>query len=102
SSNPGVSGNCTWGAAWKWHEATGSYPALYTNYPYPAYDWDTSARAVGLRVYTATPVARSIVVFEPGIHRAGSLGHVAWVTSVTKESGNVYIDVQEMNMDVSG
>lgn len=86
SSNPGIAGYCTWGAAQKWYEATGYYPALSGN----ATDWDNSARANGWTVVLdAQP--RSIVVFESSL--VGGVGHVAWVNSVNGKQ----INITEMN-----
>ena len=42
---------------------------------------------------TSTPSVDSIAVFQPGENGAGSVGHVAWVTSVSGSS----ITISEMN-----
>jgi surface antigen len=91
-SNPGAPGQCTWGAAQKWFEASGSYPALSGD----ALAWGDSAAAAGWTVVD-DPQDRSIVVFEPGVAGAGSIGHVAWVDSVSQRSDGRYIHVTEMN-----
>jgi surface antigen len=90
--NPGTPGQCTWGAAQKWFEASGSYPALTGD----ALAWADTARAAG---YTVVNDARerSIVVFQPGVAGAGPIGHVAWVDSVTNRSDGRIIHVTEMN-----
>jgi surface antigen len=90
--NPGSAGQCTWGAAQKWYEASGSYPSLAGN----ALSWRDSAAAVGWTVVD-DPQARSIVVFQPGVAGAGPIGHVAWVDSVTQRPDGPAIHVTEMN-----
>ncbi|OPX07620.1 CHAP domain-containing protein [Mycobacterium sp. AT1] len=90
SVNPGTPGQCTWGVAEKWYEATGSYPAMRGN----ALEWTNTAAAAGYTVVD-TPQNRSIVVFQPGVAGAGGYGHVAWVDSVS--AGGQYIHVTEMN-----
>ena len=67
SVNPGAPGQCTWGVAEKWFEATGSYPAMRGN----ALEWTNTAAAAGYTVVD-TPQNRSIVVFQPGVAGAGS------------------------------
>lgn len=88
--NPGTPGQCTWGAAEKWFEATGAYPAMRGN----ALEWTNTAAAAGYTVVD-TPQERSLVVFQPGVAGAGVYGHVAWVDSVS--SGGQVIRVTEMN-----
>jgi len=88
--NPGTPGQCTWGAAEKWFEATGSYPAMRGD----ALNWTNAAAAAGYTVVDV-PTERSIVVFQPGAAGAGGYGHVAWVDSVAP--GGQFIHVTEMN-----
>src|SRR3954464_2641005 len=90
SINPGTPGQCTWGAAEKWFEATGSYPAMGGN----ALEWTNTAAAAGYTVVD-TPQDRSLVVFQPGVAGAGGYGHVAWVDSVSP--GGQFVHVTEMN-----
>lgn len=90
--NPGTPGQCTWGAAQKWFDATGSYPAMRGD----AWNWVNAARAAGYTVVD-TPAERSIVVFQPGAAGAGGYGHVAWVDSVSSSGGAQWIHVTEMN-----
>ncbi|WP_235892828.1 CHAP domain-containing protein [Mycolicibacterium hodleri] len=90
--NPGTDGQCTWGAAQKWFEASGSYPAMRGD----AMAWRDSAIAAGWTVVDDAQ-ARSIVVFPPGVAGAGSVGHVAWVDSVSPGSAGTVIHVTEMN-----
>lgn len=90
--NPGTPGQCTWGAAQKWFEASGSYPALGGD----ALSWNDAATAAGWTV-TDDAQDRSIVVFEPGVAGAGSVGHVAWVDSVSQRADGRSIHVTEMN-----
>lgn len=91
-SNPGTVGQCTWGAAQKWFEASGSYPAMRGD----AKDWRGSASAAGWTVVDE-PQARSIVVFQPGVAGANGYGHVAWVDSVSPRADGQWIHVTEMN-----
>lgn len=88
--NPGTPGQCTWGAAQKWFEVTGSYPAMRGD----ALNWTNAAAAAGYTVVD-TPQDRSLVVFQPGVAGAGGYGHVAWVDSVSP--GGQFIHVTEMN-----
>jgi surface antigen len=92
ATNPGLAGQCTWGAAQKWFEASGSYPALAGD----ALRWGDSAVAAGWTV-SDDPQERSIVVFPPGVAGASSIGHVAWVDSVSQRADGRYIHVTEMN-----
>jgi surface antigen len=95
--NPGTEGQCTWGAAQKWLEASGSYPALRGD----AMSWSDAATAAGWTV-TDDAQDRSIVVFEPGVVGAGSVGHVAWVDSVSQRPDGRWIHVTEMNNSYLG
>ena len=88
--NPGTQGQCTWGAAQKWFEASGSYPALTGN----AMSWSDSAMAAGWTVVDDAQ-DRSIVVFQPGVAGAGDVGHVAWVDSVSQQPDGPWIHVTE-------
>jgi surface antigen len=90
--NPGTPGQCTWGAAQKWFEASGSYPALLGD----AMSWSDTATAAGWTVVDDAR-DRSIVVFQPGVAGAGSVGHVAWVDSVSERPDGRWIHVTEMN-----
>jgi surface antigen len=95
--NPGAPGQCTWGAAQKWFEASGSYPALVGD----ASAWRDSAAAAGWTVVD-DPRDRSIVVFQPGVAGASSIGHVAWVDSVSQRPDGWWIHVTEMNNSYLG
>ena len=90
--NPGTEGQCTWGAAQKWFEASGTYPALVGD----AMSWSDSAIAAGWTVVDDAQ-ERSIVVFKPGVAGASSIGHVAWVDSVSQRPDGRWIHVTEMN-----
>ncbi|MBJ7340371.1 CHAP domain-containing protein [Mycolicibacterium sp.] len=92
ANNPGTPGQCTWGAAQKWFEASGSYPAMRGD----AMAWRDSAIAAGWTVVDAAQ-PRSIVVFPPGVAGAGGYGHVAWVDSVSRGPTGTVIHVTEMN-----
>jgi surface antigen len=89
SYNWATAGQCTWGALAKWKASEGYYPGGWTG---NAMAWDTGAASAGYTV-SGTPRTRSIVVFEPGVEGASSVGHVAWVTGV---SGN-QVTIIEMN-----
>lgn len=89
SRNWATPGQCTWGVLIKWYAATGFYPGGWTG---NAMVWDTGAAAAGYTV-SGTPRARSILVMDPGVHGSSSVGHLAWVTSV---SGG-QVTVIEMN-----
>jgi len=92
-ANPGTPGQCTWGAAQKWFEASGSYPALSGN----ALSWSDSAIASGWTVVDDAQ-DRSLVVFQPGVAGADVVvGHVAWVASVFQRPDGQWIHVTEMN-----
>lgn len=91
-ANPGTPGQCTWGAAQKWFEASGSYPALSGN----ALSWSDSAIASGWTVVDDAQ-ALSMVVFQPGVAGADTVGHVAWVDSVSQRPDGQWIHVTEMN-----
>jgi surface antigen len=91
-SNPGTDGQCTWGAAQKWFEASGSYPAFRGD----ALAWRDSAIAAGWTVVDDAH-DRSIVVFQPGIAGASAVGHVSWVDSVSQRPDGRWIHVTEMN-----
>lgn len=79
SYNWATPGQCTWGALQKWKNYTGWYLGGFTG---NAQTWNTRAAAAGHSVGT-TPRAHSVVVFEAGVAGASSVGHVAWVTSVS-------------------
>jgi len=57
--------------------------------------WADSARASGFPVYTV-PKAGAVVVFQPGQDYAGSVGHVAYVESVSSDQSSMVIS--EMNI----
>jgi surface antigen len=89
----GVAGQCVWWAINEFHRFDGLYPdtldpADNGNARYLA----TNAAYNGWTV-SSTPRANSIAVFQPGVDGAGTVGHVAWVTSVS----GPYITVSEMN-----
>ena len=93
SYNEGASGQCTWYAIYRFHAYSGYYPNLVApgNNGNAQY-WAGNAVYNGWTV-TATPRVNSIAVFPPYTNGAGSVGHVAWVTSV---SGG-QITIAEMN-----
>jgi surface antigen len=63
--------------------------------------WSDTAAAAGWTV-TDDPQDRSIVVFQPGVVGAGSVGHVAWVDSVSQRVDGQWIHVTEMNNSYLG
>lgn len=89
SYNWATAGQCTWGALAKWKASEGYYPGGWTG---NAMVWDTGAASAGYTV-SGTPRTRSIVVFEPGVEGASSVGHVAWVTAVNGSQ----VTIVEMN-----
>lgn len=97
TANPGAPGQCTWGAAQKWFEASGSYPAMLGN----AMSWGESGAAAGWTVVNDAR-ERSLVVFQPGVAGAGPVGHVAWVDSVTQRPDGRWIRITEMNNTALG
>lgn len=93
ATNPGISGYCTWGAADRWRQATGYYPALSGN----AKDWAGSASRAG---WTVVPDAqsRSIVVFQPGSRPGiGGYGHVGWVDQTQRRADGLWLHYVDMN-----
>ena len=89
-------GQCTYWAANQWKAATGKLPSWKGN----AKDWDDNAAAQKWRV-TGAPAPRSVVVWEKGVTgniNYGSLGHVAWVESISYRSDGWYLTVTEMNV----
>jgi len=93
SVNGGFGGQCTFGANSKFFGATGLYGAWSGD----AWKWSASARSAGWTVVDNAQ-ARAVVVFQPWVQRAGSVGHVAWVDSVEQRSDGLYIHITEMNM----
>jgi surface antigen len=92
-----TAGYCTWYAAQRWDQATGSFPGFNGN----AYQWASNARTAGYTV-TSRPEPRSVVVFPQG-PGAQYLGHVAWVDSVTRNSnGSISVHIDEMNVNGLG
>jgi surface antigen len=93
SGNLGISGQCTWGAYEKFHEATGLWPIFDGN----AADWNDTAPNHGWTVVLdAEP--RAVVVFEPGVQGAdATYGHVAWVDAVDYRLDGRWITITEMN-----
>jgi surface antigen len=92
ASNTGAAGNCTWYAYERFKQFSGVYPSISGN----AYAWNENAAARGWLVLNS-PATQSVVVFEPGVQGASSLGHVAWVDFMQPRSDGTYIHVWEMN-----
>lgn len=92
STDPGIYGNCTYGAALKFQQYSGVYPALYGD----AWNWYNVARATGwTTVLDGQP--NSIVVFQPYVQGAYGQGHVGWVDQTERHTDGLYIHVVEMN-----
>jgi surface antigen len=91
TTNLGDAGNCTWEALYLWHAYEGYYPLWSGN----AYQWSTTA-AQNKWTVTPVPMSQSIVVF-PANATYGSLGHVAWINSVTISGSTVLLNITEMN-----
>ena len=97
SSNPGASGQCTSWAENEFHQFFGVYPDTLGPNNGNAMYWGMNAQANGWTV-TTQPQPDSIVVFQPGVDGAGSVGHVAWVTAVSGSN----ISVSEMDFPNPG
>src|SRR5579884_1215055 len=73
-------GWCTWGAQSYAHTVTGYYPEVWGD----AYQWSAEAESKGWTVVPWNePQARSIVVWQPGVQGASSIGHVFFVEHKT-------------------
>jgi surface antigen len=89
---------CTWGAQNKFH----SHFGIYINVTGNALNWYTAARNNGWTV-TTEPQTDSIVVWQPGVDKAGSgTGHVGWVEGVEYRNGVPYIHTAETNVGPVG
>ena len=98
-SNTAPLGQCTWKAKDMFRRAVGASPAVYGN----AKDWLASARTAGYTTVLDAPLdGRAIVVIQPGVQGAGSLGHVAWVLSTEQRSDGRYIRIVEHNYRSQG
>jgi len=73
-------GQCTWWAAFRYHQLTGHYPPWLGN----AGDWAYNAVPFGW-VVSGTPHLHSIIVLAPGVQGAGGYGHVAIVESINAD-----------------
>jgi surface antigen len=95
-ANPFPSGQCTWGAAYKWFQFQGSYP----NWGGDAKNWYANAKAKGWTV-SSTPRTRAILVIQPGAWplSSASEGHVGWVNGINKDSSGkiVSLNITDMN-----
>ena len=99
SSNTAPYGQCTWKAKDMFRRAVGASPALYGD----AAQWLASARTAGYTtVLDAPSSAKAIVVFQPGVQGAGSVGHVAWLLSTEQRSDGRYITIIEHNWNGQG
>ena len=73
-------GQCTWWAAFRYHQLTGHYPPWLGN----AGDWAYNAAPYGW-IVSSTPHLHSIIVLAPGDQGAGPYGHVAIVESINHD-----------------
>jgi surface antigen len=65
-----------------------------------AHQWNEYAAASGWEVSTQHPVARSVVVFERGVHGASSqYGHVGWVIDVVRTPAGYDVSYVDLNGD---
>ncbi len=96
-SNPGASGQCTWWAENEFHQFNGVYVDTLGPNNGNAMFWGENAQSHGWTI-TTQPQVNSIVVFQPGIDGAGSVGHVAWVSAVSGTN----ISVSEMDFPAAG
>jgi surface antigen len=93
SYNEGGAGQCTWWAINEFHAFDGRYPNLVApGNNGDAQYWAGNAAYNGWTV-SSIPRVGSIAVFPRYTNGAGSVGHVAWVTSV----GSGTITVTEMH-----
>lgn len=84
TSNHGAYGQCTYWAAYRFHQLTGVWVPWYGN----AWEWANGAMQYGWNV-SSTPTVGAIIVLQPGVQGAGGVGHVAIVESIN-DDGSVY------------
>jgi len=89
-------GQCTYWAAYRYHQLTGKWVAWLGN----AADWAYNAPAYGWHV-GYTPRVGSIIVLAPGVQGAGGYGHVAIVESINAD-GSVYTSNYNWAQDGGG
>ncbi|HXX78959.1 MAG TPA: CHAP domain-containing protein [Ktedonobacteraceae bacterium] len=77
-------GQCTYWANMRYHALTGYWVPWLGN----AYQWAYGASASGW-IVSSKPIVPSIIVLQPGVQGAGSLGHVAIVERINPD-GSVY------------
>ncbi len=77
-------GQCTYWAAFRYHQLTGKWVSWLGN----AADWAYNAPAYGWHVGYA-PRVGSIIVLAPGVEGAGPFGHVAIVESINPDGSVV-------------
>lgn len=83
------SGQCTYWADLRYHQLTG----YWVNWRGNAYQWMYGAASNGW-IVSASPHVPSIVVLQPGVDSAGSVGHVAVVESL---NGNGTVHTSDYN-----
>ncbi len=91
SRNVFLAGQCTWWADQRYHQLHGVYVPWTTNAN--AWQWVARAYQFGWRV-SSMPHVGSIIVLQPGVQGAGSLGHVG---VVEKALSNGQVIASSMN-----
>lgn len=90
-SNSFPMGQCTWWADQHYHDLTGYYVPWLGN----AYQWNTGAQSSGWNVSATPPKGiPSIIIMQPNVQGASSLGHVGVVEKV---NNNNTVTVSNMN-----
>jgi surface antigen len=77
ASNHFFQGQCTYWAAYRFHQLHGVWVPWYGN----AWEWAGQASAYGWKV-SSMPTVGAIIVLQPGVQGAGGYGHVAIVESI--------------------
>lgn len=88
-----AAGQCTYGAQQEIYANYGIHPPQWHN----AMLWFANANKSKWST-TLYPQSRSVVVFQPGVDAAGSVGHVAWVDGIEFRSDGIYLHTTEMNL----
>lgn len=84
SGNRFFQGQCTYWAAYRFHQLHGIWVPWLGN----AWEWLGQAQSYGWKV-SAQPTVGAIVVLQPGVQGAGGYGHVAIVESINS-NGTVH------------
>ncbi|GHO42149.1 hypothetical protein KSX_03120 [Ktedonospora formicarum] len=84
SGNHFFQGQCTYWAAYRFHQLTG----VWIPWTGDAWQWSGQAAAYNWHV-SSSPTVGAIIVLQPGIQGAGGYGHVAIVEKINSD-GTVY------------